>query len=250
MRGLDDHRERGNAPAMRVVLFAFVIVSSGVGCSRSVGSREACAAADAAIPDASVPITPRCPGQCDEAAARTVVYDASGNLPLYAGQALLLQTCAGSGSYCHATDASDRFGAPGEMNFDLIPLTSAEEEGRRETLALTHTLVFEQRDAIWGQLVAGVMPPGEVGREHVDADFGYVLDPLAPETDVVLAQLDTAEGREILRNWLACGAPIVEQTYLSLPLSCTVDRDCLSGRCDGDECDAVGDVQPPIGREP
>ena len=56
---------------------------------------------------------------CDQAEARTVVYSASG-LPAYAGQSMLINSCAGGGTHCHSASARDRYGAPFGMNFDPL----------------------------------------------------------------------------------------------------------------------------------
>src|SRR5579859_6806508 len=55
---------------------------------------------------------------CDETRARDVVYDPSGS-PAYAGQSIMLTSCASGGAFCHADMAMHRYGAPAGMNFDV-----------------------------------------------------------------------------------------------------------------------------------
>lgn len=217
-------------------------------CSANVGSPVSCEAA-APIPEGTIPVNPRCPEACDPFAARTVVHDANG-LPLYAGQALVLQTCSGSGAFCHASGAADRIGAPATLDFDLLPVTDparydASIAGLREVQAM----IYAQRNLMWGQIVSGAMPPGAEGEANIGRDFGYVVDPLNPDADVLLAQLDTPEGQEIVRNWLACGAPFIERTFDRLPDPCTTGEDCVSGVCMDGACRAVGDNVPELVRE-
>lgn len=72
-------------------------------------------------------------------------------------------------------------------------------------------------------------------------DPGYAL--LSGES---LPNVQTPEAQEILRNWLACGAPIVEATTAA-PMACLADVDCpVTGICDSatSTCVEVGDVVP------
>jgi hypothetical protein len=194
-------------------------------------------------------VNPRCPEACDPFAARTVVHDSNG-LPLYAGQALVLGTCSGGGAFCHASNAADRIGAPATLDFDLLPVTDpADYDAAAPSLQAIQATIYAQRNLMWGQIVSGAMPPGEEGEANIVRDFGYVVDPLNPDTDVLLAQLDTPEGQEIVRNWLACGAPFIERTVPVLARSCTTGDECLSGRCEDGECGFLGDTVPELVRE-
>lgn len=172
-------------------------------------------------------------GPCDEAAAREVVYtdDAQG-LPAYAGQALLTQSCGG-GSFCHASNATDRHGAPAGLDFDLLLASSAAETEHLRSLQM---VVFRHRDAIWRSIERGTMPPGKIG--ETISELG------APHRG--LPSLDSSEGREILRNWLACGVPVVERVTDDRPagvlpvgavepVAPTID----TGNCAGVICDNV-----------
>jgi hypothetical protein len=189
------------------------------------------------------------PGECDadaEALAYEVVYTADG-IPAYAGQALLNRSC-GNGQFCHTEGlvaATDRHGAPGGLDFDL-PIaalvtertleTRAAAQARADRLFAHQQRVRSSRDAIWGEVTSGRMPPGgAVGGEvacRVGESAGYdrvaadgatftslprLVDTPDPEPgacDVPARPTDAerAEAREILRSWLACGAPIIDRT--------------------------------------
>jgi len=143
-------------------------------------------------------------GECDESAARSVVYadDALGQ-PAYAGQALINRSC-GAGAFCHSEGASDRLGAPFGMDFDLSLASDAESSERlRRAQAEVHRL------GRWVLLEVQqeTMPPGEVGA-GVEAAGPQYRD---------LPALHSPEGEETLRNWLACGSPVVERTSADRP---------------------------------
>jgi hypothetical protein len=182
---------------------------------------------------------------CDDRLATDVVYDSSGS-PAYAGQSIFITSCASNGSFCHAESATRRYGAPYGMNFDptLADGFSNEADGARHLYAAqlnTHHL----RDDIYGQVTSGAMPPGAIGRSvqlpayvHDDAQHTPVPD------------IRTADGREILRNWLACRSPVIEATMDPTPIPCTADSDCsLTHRCDvaHGECFGVGAIVPVLG---
>lgn len=145
-------------------------------------------------------------GACDEAEARRIVFtDDEAGSPAYAGQALIHQSC-GEGAFCHSPDipAADRYGAPAGLDFDLSLATDAPsvERLRRGQLEL-----YRHRELAMRTVERGTMPPSGVGREVVDAATRYRN----------LPAIDTPEGRAILRNWLACGAPVVERTAEDRP---------------------------------
>lgn len=138
-------------------------------------------------------------GECDEELARRVVYTHEDGLPAYAGQALVQSSC-GDGSFCHAEAAlgSERYGAPGGLDFDLALAETAEEV---ERLRRGQRQVYRWRRQVLAEVTSGDMPPGEAGR--LVARVGVYAD---------LPPLAGPEGIETLRNWLACGAPVVERT--------------------------------------
>jgi len=162
-------------------------------------------------------------GRCnDEDLATEVVFDRDG-FPAYAGQALV-QTSCGNGSFCHSRgiDDGNRLGAPHGLDFNMVGSRSdAFDEDSAERLRESRETVFEWRDEIYGSVKTGFMPPPGAG-EEVIADVGYRYDDGSP-----LPPITSARGQEILRQWLACGPPVVGST-VSFP----------------DEVDPVGDVVP------
>ncbi|MFK8001298.1 MAG: hypothetical protein AB8H86_17010 [Polyangiales bacterium] len=185
-------------------------------------------------------------GPCDEAAARQVyVSDDAEGEPAYGGQALITQSC-GDGSFCHASSAlgADRFGTPQGLNFDLRLATNDVDTERLRADQLT---TFRWRRAILRTQRSGSMPPGLQGAEIVALGRRYVD----------LPALTSDEGQEILRNWLACGAPVVERTsarregvvpvgaILSRQGNCATGEAECNGRCvsvqtDATNCGACG----------
>jgi hypothetical protein len=157
-------------------------------------------------------------GQADPDAAREVVYDRDG-VPAYAGQALVIQSC-GAGGFCHSEgiEPSERFGAPAGLDFDLrLASVTAESEDEASFRLLAHrALVIQHAGAIGAQVAGGEMPPsgavGDLYRASTAIEYTRFDDSGA---DIgPLPGLDTEEGREILRNWLAMGdaLPVVERT--------------------------------------
>jgi hypothetical protein len=148
-------------------------------------------------------------GPVDRDAAYELVYAPDG-APAYAGQALMIESCGGGG-FCHAggdVRPEDRFGTPAHLDFDLRPLMDAPRDRLFEAGADT----FEHRRAIWTQVEAGLMPPGGAVGERVlmDSRVGYQRVEEGGGL-TALPGLDTEEGRDILRNWLGCGVPLVER---------------------------------------
>lgn len=157
-------------------------------------------------------------GPCEIASVRTLAYDEVTGLPAYRAQAVMHASC-GSGAFCHSQNArgSDRFGAPSGMDFDLLTVTSCtadtdECRADRDTKRLKDGLfeTFERRFDIWRTIQNGTMPPGHAGKSLLKAGSGY-RDGNGNE----LGSIATKEGKEHVRNWLACSPPllIVERTY-------------------------------------
>lgn len=164
-------------------------------------------------------------GSCDDPveARDTVLVNSSVQ---YAGQAIMNQSCANGG--CHASGASgeSRSGAPKHLNFDLRPAKSSGEDENEvgETIAKIddddlaglrrrQQRVVDERDIIWEQVKKNLMPPDGAfaGLRALTRMFD------TDEEDVCLATSDdsfspitSGASKEVLRNWLACGAPIVE----------------------------------------
>ncbi len=154
-------------------------------------------------------------GPCDEAQAKTLVYDTSG-LPAYEGQAVLDQSC-GHGAFCHSHGATGqfRFGAPAGLDFDVAAAcgdstSAATCDKARAVFATVHRTTLDYDWDIDSQIGAGRMPPGgKAGQQTAPVGTGYTL-PDPTHTPVPVAS--SPEGRAVLRNWFACGAPVVERT--------------------------------------
>lgn len=152
--------------------------------------------------------------QCDPVQAKTIVYNLGSGLPAYEGQAYMISTC-GRGNFCHSEGIAPglRHGAPGGLNFDLDHATTLETtdalpnsaEHRRLKANVDATLRY--KDDIFGQVKSGAMPP-PLPVSSIVAD-GLPND-WARENGDALPSIRTAEAQEKLRNWLACGAPVVE----------------------------------------
>ena len=149
------------------------------------------------------------PGECDVEASRRVVYTSEGR-PAYEGQALIISSC-GYGTFCHAGAAEGelRHGAPRGLNFDIEPASFGPEVGEVDRLRRNQRTTFGQRTAIWGEVVHGAMPPGGAAGSVLESE-------LRPRYSAVggmpLPEIDTAQGREVLRNWISCGLPVIERT--------------------------------------
>lgn len=196
-----------------------------------------------------------CPAQvgdeCDLDAAREVVYAADGT-PAYAGQALLLSSC-GASSYCHTqTEGAQRFGAPADLVFDLLLTDGAPDaEAAQRRLRRAQTSAYRHRDLVFNSVVSGAMPPaGRTPvpdlREASDAWRRYAS--AMDTTGTPLPHAQSAEGEEILRNWLACGSPVVEATVEGDLPPCESNADCaITNVCDTDlgTCQPVGDIVAP-----
>jgi hypothetical protein len=180
---------------------------------------------------------------CDELAAHAIVYRLDGR-PAYVGQALLVQTCGAEAGACHSSDATGaaRYGTPFGLDFDVVPLRDdgVEELAR---LANAQATAHRHRNRIWASVLDGTMPPGPEGARHVAS--AYYVD-ITEDAEVPMPGLETAEAREALRNWLACGAPIIERfAPPRMPRHCERDEDCpVSAVCDRsvEECAGVGDM--------
>jgi hypothetical protein len=140
-------------------------------------------------------------GTCDMPAATQLVYTAQGT-PYYAGQALVQQSCAAG--VCHSSLAvgAGRLGAPHGLNFDAQPLSTADNA----SLAVLSAGVSKIRDEgsdLFGEIEDGSMPPGKVGK-RTPQQWN-----LANGSDAQLPDISTATGKATVRNWLACGAPVV-----------------------------------------
>lgn len=161
-------------------------------------------------------------GVCDPSleGRDTVVVN---NTILYGGQAIMNKACSVG---CHLSTATgaDRHGAPAGLDFDLLPIDEANAAGMTKSgdstivrltsaqldgLRKRQRMIVELRDDIWQQVVDGQMPPGGM--------LGSVMGTIFASSErrpcragTSYAEMDGAQTREIMRNWLACGAPFVE----------------------------------------
>lgn len=148
-------------------------------------------------------------GECDDALAREIAYDERG-VPAYEGQALMHASC-GAGSFCHASAASgaSRFGVPAGFDFDMRVSRDTDESA---SLRAGVERVREWAPNIYAAVESGRMPP--FGNELVDL---YASAPRyhregASGRPERLPPIDSHDGLHRLRNWLACGAPVIERT--------------------------------------
>jgi hypothetical protein len=135
-------------------------------------------------------------GECNDDAARQLVYSSSG-LAATKGQALLHDSC-GQGAFCHSAAASGsaRQGAPLRLDFDVLPNPKSLSK------------IIDMRREIWEQVEDGLMPP----EGYAVGDSQWSFDVERRPGAARLAPLSSEEGKAVLRNWLACGAPSVSDS--------------------------------------
>ncbi len=174
-------------------------------------------------------------GKCDENAARSLVVNGEGQA-LYAGQAIINRSCAGG--QCHASGAagSVRQGVPKGLDFNLepAPVLAAGAEGSvpsgglsvdataLSTLRQNQRRVFDDREEIYAQIDAELMPPPGVGAAFRQAPPGAELEDSGTAcsrgSDDV-PPISAGATRRIVKNWLACGAPVVEVSNAAIPVT-------------------------------
>ncbi len=169
-------------------------------------------------------------GEIEGPAAFDLAYNSLTGEPMYEGQALVQASC-GNGQFCHTPNATggDRLGTPRGLDFDvalactdattdptcadLQPCEGTEVETpyceRLRRLSANRGTIAAWAEEMHFQISEGTMPPGEAG--------GRVQDdtPFVREDNTELPRLDTPDGKNIVRNWLACGAPVVARTELA-----------------------------------
>jgi hypothetical protein len=198
-------------------------------------------------------------------AAFDIAYRITDGLPMYEGQALVQSTC-GDGSFCHAPAAvgADRIGVPAGLNFDVDlactdesqdpscaqPIESCEGGqtdtaycSRLESLHNNQNQVNSFAEGMIQEMRAGAMPPGEAGRRvRNNTPWLRKFDPDRPNRPEELPPIESTEAQEIVRNWLACQAPVVARTEIP-----TSDGDELE-ECpsvDGEICIYSGPAELP-----
>jgi len=148
------------------------------------------------------------------------------NTVQYAGQAIINQSCANNICHSSAVKGEARNGAPAGLDFNLRPATAdGEDETEDGTTIATLTdsdlaglrkrqrKVVEQRNRIWQQVRDGLMPPPGMFAQFRKLARVFFTDESELCTGVQstsFAPITAGESQEVLREWLACGAPIVE----------------------------------------
>lgn len=143
---------------------------------------------------------------------------------MYAGQAIVNAAC---GTGCHASNASGegRRGVPGGLDFDLRPISEEDAAGTRtnsrgETvvklqsaqiagLRARQRTILDNRDSMWSQLQQKLMPPDGRFESALSTIFS-IESGTTCEKDKAYSKLAAGRARETVRDWLACGAPLVE----------------------------------------
>lgn len=106
------------------------------------------------------------------------------------GQKVINRSCAGG--LCHSASAVAvlRRGAPAGLDFDVVPNVASTPEMATAELVKVQTgynVVQDHLEAMWAQIDDGHMPPAP------------------PAGSGALSAMD----KEAVRNWLACGAPVI-----------------------------------------
>lgn len=145
-------------------------------------------------------------GTCQMNAATQVVYAGNGT-PYYAGQALVQASCAEG--VCHSVYAenANRKGAPHGLNFDVAPLTASSSPANASALRDGISHVRDHAASLWGEITAGTMPPGEAG-DRGEQQW-RALDRAGNVQVTPLTGITSDVSKSTVRNWLACGAPLV-----------------------------------------
>jgi hypothetical protein len=185
-----------------------------------------------------------------------------GSVVQYGGQAIINSACANGTCHSSAAEGEARHGAPAFLDFDLVPVDPSEAAGEDQNkrgdaivqltdrqlvnLRSRQLLLVRERDAVWQQVRDGLMPPSGIYEAYRQLKTIFDSDESEPCTRAKrFTTTSDGDAQEVLRNWLACGAPIVE---VNSPL---VEKNAVAGRagfqypiCGGD-----GDV-PDDGGEP
>ncbi len=202
-----------------VACSVLVLIASAVGCKRDLGECNL----DGQTTDGR-PI--------DGPAAFDVVYRFTDGLPMYEGQALVQSTC-GAGQFCHSPAAigADRIGVPAELDFDVDLACTGESQDpacapplescqggqtgtayckRLQRLALNQNQIRSWSEGMIQQMRSGAMPPGEAGRAVRDSRQW-----VRKSDGTLLPPIESSQAQDIVRNWLACQAPVIARTELA-----------------------------------
>jgi hypothetical protein len=149
---------------------------------------------------------------------------------MYAGQAIMNASCAGGTCHSSTAKGESRQGAPEGLDFDLalappgavipgadggvlaVQLNNVDVAGLRNR----QRKIFDERELVWEQIDKGLMPPSDDFKSKVTsiARFMFGSDGSCPAGTNLGSFTDA---KKELRNWLACGTPIVETNSSSLP---------------------------------
>jgi hypothetical protein len=210
---------RGRASACFLLVFTTSALAGVGGCKRDLGECNL----DGQTPDERPISGP---------AAFDIAYRVTDGQPMYEGQALVQSTC-GDGAFCHAPAAvgGDRIGVPAGLNFDVALACTDETQDpscaqpidpceggqagtaycqRLEKLHGNQSKIREWAEGMIQEIRAGAMPPGAAGRSVRNAT-PWLRDSDGSE----LPPIESEEGQEIVRNWLACQAPVIARTELA-----------------------------------
>ena len=209
---------RGRAPACFLLVLTTSALAGVGGCKRDLGECNL---------DGQTQDGQSIPGP----AAFDIVYRVTDGQPMYEGQALVQSSC-GNGQFCHSPAAvgGDRIGVPAGLNFDVAlactdetqdpsctqPIASCDGGqtntaycNRLEKLHANQSQIKNWAEGMIQEIRAGAMPPGEAGRS--------VSDPIpwirASNGDF-LPPIESDEAQDIVRNWLACQAPVIARTEI------------------------------------
>lgn len=164
-------------------------------------------------------------GSCEPDASTALVYDRQG-VPFYAGQFVVAKSCARG--FCHSAQATrgERNGAPAELDFDVTTVIGGDDTDAATRRMRDGAAVIEDwAERMVGTIESGWMPPGEAGEPYVARDGcteDATLIASLPEGDpeicapyglrTVRFDVRRSDTQAILKNWLACNAPLVERT--------------------------------------
>ena len=164
-----------------------------------------------------------------------------GSVVQYGGQAIINSACANGTCHTSTARGAARHGAPAYLDFDLMPVDAQEADGddqnargdamvvlsKRQIVHLRsrQSLLVRDREAVWQQVRDGLMPPSGVYESYRQLKSIFDSDESAPCTKSKrFTTTADADAQEVLRNWLACGAPIVEVN------SPVVEKNAVAGR--------------------
>jgi hypothetical protein len=127
------------------------------------------------------------------------------------------------GESCHASTSvgQQRHGAPVGLDFDVQPVRVSSDEPTHmltvekadlSVLANVQRTIFEHREEIWRAVVSGSMPyvPGGEAQRRAEAGTLFEASFEGCALGNKLGSVTSSSSRTRLREWLACGVPVVE----------------------------------------